>query len=61
MTGSNGGARYCVHCGRPIHGEAEKPAPIECGSGVRPDDYRHPDCGPRDAPYTRRTTIEHRH
>jgi hypothetical protein len=43
------GTRFCVHCDFPIRGEAERVEPIEAGSGVHADEYRHPGCGPHTA------------
>ncbi|WP_236241183.1 hypothetical protein [Streptomyces sp. CC228A] len=41
--------RWCVHCGRPIEGEAVV-IPGFSASGARPDAYRHPTCRPPAAP-----------
>ncbi|WP_175410107.1 hypothetical protein [Streptomyces sp. TRM64462] len=48
------GKRYCVHCERVIEGPAEEIV-VHSASGARPNEYRHPACGPAQAPYVRRS------
>lgn len=51
------GKRYCVQCDRPIEGRAEVVEGFSA-SGARPDAYRHPTCGPRQARYVRRYQMD---
>ncbi len=48
-----GEARWCVHCGRVIEGEAVV-IPGFSASGAGPDAYRHPSCRPPVPPRPRR-------
>ncbi|GAA2476224.1 hypothetical protein GCM10010393_02680 [Streptomyces gobitricini] len=55
MATAMSGTRFCLHCDEPIMSEAERvEAPI-CDSGARPDAWRHPWCGPAQAPHVRRS------
>ncbi|MFJ8645475.1 hypothetical protein ACIRNI_05065 [Streptomyces sp. NPDC093546] len=46
MTAASGRV-FCVHCDRPIWGEAVRIETVEAGSGAHPDNYRHETCAPR--------------
>ncbi|WP_244375794.1 hypothetical protein [Streptomyces ficellus] len=49
------GTRFCMHCDEPIGGVPERVEAPAGDSGARPDGWRHPECGPAQAPYVRRS------